>query len=189
MSKVYFFLRIVPVLLLATLITCSCRPDKKKGLSSDIIDSLILGLDKIQADIGSPDIQRLNEFYEEIRDDLTSLPDSVSGAHGNIQTIQSYRQLDNKLNSCLQSCSRFHEEAFLIESSLEEITSLLEKKQENRKEIETRLHDEAELLADLKRRVDSTRALSELHIRSYYELKPLIDSLIEVSGSPGGNHE
>ncbi len=189
MNKSSLFIRIIPVLLTVSLLTGISCTSEKKGHTSDTIDSLLIQLEEIQASIGSPEIQRLNEFYEEIRDDLSILSGSGYDSGINIQMIQSYRLIDNNLNACLQSCNQFHEEAFLIESSLKEIAGLLEKRNENPGGLEKRLQDETELLSDLKKRVDSTRSSADLNVRSYYLLKPRIDSLITISGSPQGNYE
>jgi len=189
MNNLSVFIRLIPVLLTASLLTgISCRSENK-GLTAVSIDSLIIQVDEIQASIGSPEVQRLNELYEGIQGDFIRLSGSGFDSIINMQMIISYRQLDTELNSCLQSCARFHEEAFMIETSLKEISGLLEKRQGNPGEIETRLQNETELLEDLSRRVDSTCSSADLHVRTYFLLKPRIDSLINLSGSAAGNYE
>ena len=189
MTNLSLFIRILPVLMTACLFTgISCRSENK-GLTAETIDSLIILVDEIQARIGSPEVQRLNELYEEIQGGFIRLSGSGFDTIINMQIILSYRQLDKGLNSCIRSCNRFHEEAFMIETSLREISTLLEKRQGNPDEIETRLKNETELLKDLRRRVDSTRLSTGLHVSNYHLLKPRIDSLITLSGSPAGNYE
>jgi len=189
MKDLYLFVRIVLLIITVPLFTGISCTSEKKDLTAEMIDSLLTQVDEIQANIGSPEVQRMNEFYEEIQNDLVSLSGSGYDSSINQPMIQSYRQIDNMLNACLQSCNQFHEEAFLIESSLNEISELLKKRQENQREIEIRLKDETGLLEDLKRRVDSTRSSADLNVRNFYLLKPRIDSLIKVSGFPAGDYE
>jgi hypothetical protein len=165
-----------------------CAPEPKDS-KEDLIDSLITRVEEIQAEIGSPEIQRINDHIETIRSDITLLAGRGYDTSINQQMIWTYRSLDNELNSCLRSCSRYHEEAFMIESSLKEIRSMLGRRQADPAAMETRLQIEKELLADLKRRVDSTRLSVELRVRAYYRLKPGIDSLITQPGNQAATDE
>ena len=180
---------VIPVALASLLLVCPGCALEPKDSREEVIDSLIAQVDEIQAKIGSPDIQQINEHSVTIRDDIARLAGRGYDTSISQQIIWTYRSLDDELNSCLQSCNRFHEEAFLIESSLKEIRAMLGRRQADQAVLGTRLQSEKELLGDLKRRVDSTRSAAEFHVRTYYRLKPGIDSLITLSGSPATSDE
>ncbi|MFC2112065.1 hypothetical protein ACFLTA_02250 [Bacteroidota bacterium] len=167
----YTILFTIVVSIVFFLSQCGQKEDPNKLYTT--ADSLVnLALD-LQSRIGSPDIQRLHDFEEEITLDLemlTQLPEKDT-------SILKYLTLQNGLGQCMHACNQYHEEAFLLESSLREIMEQVESKEANLKDLEKMLDFEIENYIDLSKRIDSSLDLAIHQAETFYSLKPEIDKI------------
>ena len=136
-------------------------------------DSLLTLTLKLQSRIGSPEIQRLHQFQAEINNDLMVLAELDNAD----TSLLRYRELNNGLGQCMQTCNNFHEEAFMLESSLREIIEQSGEKNADLKMLEDRLVYETENYNELFVRTDSSLKLIKLQAGIFYELKPEIDKI------------
>ncbi|MFC2081204.1 hypothetical protein ACFLR8_03240 [Bacteroidota bacterium] len=136
-------------------------------------DSLVALTMVLQSRIGSPEIQRMHEFQEEIDKDLSSL----SAVPIKDTSLLKYQELYNRLGQCLQACNQYHEEAYLLESSLREIMVRIQSKEAELVNLHELLHLENDNYAKLSRRIDSSMDLAILHAEVFYSLKPGIDKM------------
>jgi hypothetical protein len=161
---------------LATLLCFyQCR---QKEVSNEVYiraDSL-LGLTlALQLKIGSPEIQRMHDFQEEIDSDLAfldSYPDEDT-------SVNRYRELYNGLGQCMKACSQYHEEAYMLESSLREIMEQAGLKKSGPGALEKRLEFETDNYRDLSTRIDSSLNQAIRQAEIFYILKPGIDRIRE----------
>ncbi len=117
----------------------------------------------------------MHDFQSEINADIIILKDL-----GNEDTsLISYRELSNGLGQCMQACNQFHEEAFMLESSLREIMEQSIEKGANINKLEEMLKYEIQNYRDLYQRTDSSLKLVMYQAKIYYNLKPEIDRIKE----------
>lgn len=150
-------------------------------------DSLRKALNEIQSVLGSPEVQRIDEISRQVRKDLELVPSEDSVAEPDQGIVNAYEMLGAGLDSCLSSCSRYHEEAYMIESSLEEISDLMKKNGADPREIKTRLAAESLLLEELSQRIEATLTYKEIRLRQYNNLKPQMDSIKAPDESGGAD--
>lgn len=136
-------------------------------------DSLLELTMELQSRISSPEIQRLQEFQELINQDL----ELIESFPEENPSLVRYRELSIGLGQCMQACNQFHEEAFMLESSLREIMDLSHLKDADLKSLESRLQFESENLKDLSQRIDSSIRLALRQAETFYSLKPEIDQI------------
>jgi hypothetical protein len=176
MRRIYFVLLIL--LLLISSSGCGNQEIVSKVYTeADSILTLTLAL---QSRIGSAEIQRLHDFQSEINADIADLEGLVLED----TSITLYRELSNGLVHCMKACNQFHEEAYMLESSLREIMAASGEKIANMNKLEERLIYEAELYADLFRRTDSSLSVAILQAEIFYSLKPEIDKIKDQVKSP-----
>jgi hypothetical protein len=144
---------------------------------ADSLLGLTLGL---QSRLGSPEIQRMHDFQVEIDSDFAFL-DTFSLRP---PSLARYRELYNGLGHCMQACSQYHEEAFILESSLREIMEKASLRKADRAALEERLEFESENYRDLSARIDSSLNLAIRQAETYYSLKPEINGLRDQYRSP-----
>jgi hypothetical protein len=161
---------------LATLLCFNqCRQKEVRNEVFIRADSL-LGLTlALQMKIGSPEIQRMHDFQEEIDNDLAfldSYPDEDT-------SVNRYRELYNGLGQCMKACSQYHEEAFMLESSLREIMEQARLKKSVPGALERRLDFETDNYRDLSTRIDSSLHQAIRQAETFYSLKHEIDRFRE----------
>ncbi len=172
---------------LLVLIHISCKPEQESHIAGEA-DSLIqLTLD-LQKAISSPGIHRLSEFRDEIIRDLelveTRHPKmAMEEAGQEASAIDLYMKLNLDLEHCLQACSQFHEEAYMLETTLSEIKGHLGQKGADEEILQDMIAREWMVYSDLATRIDSSIRNVELHSQVYYSLKPTIDSLLLHKGN------
>lgn len=140
-------------------------------------DSLLELTLELQARLGSREILRLDNFQQEITKDLSALP---AGLEGN-PSIGRYRELSDGLGQCMKACSQFHEEAFLLETSLREIQERAGQEETNRQELTEQLDFEKKIYVDLFLRIDSSFARAIRQAELFYTLQPEIQKIREES--------
>ncbi len=160
------------------LIVCftRCNHKEKEHEIYTKADSLIGLTMALQSRIGSPEIQRMHEFQEEIIEDLSKLMPVPEEDTSYIK----YQELYNGLGQCLQSCSRFHEEAYMLETSLREIMVQIHSKEADPEKLYEQLQLEIDNYENLSARFDSSMSLAILNAEIFYSLKPGIDRMKEV---------
>jgi len=156
-------------------ISTGCGKQESHAMVYTQADSLLTLTLKLQSRIGSPEIQRLHQFQTEINNDLSVL----AGLENADTSLTRYRKLHNGLGQCMQTCNNFHEEAFMLESSLREIMEQSGEKNANLKMLEERLVFETENYNELFMRTDSSLELIRLQAGIFYKLKPEIDKIKE----------
>lgn len=168
------------LILPAVIILSSCKctspaPDTR----AQLVDSLLKVTGELHERISSPGMQQLNELHSETRNDLEVLNGlSTRLTAGELKLADEFQVLDSQLNGCLRSCGKFHEELYLVEFSLKELYSLLEKNQPDSLSFKDRIAVEISLLDELNERIDNALSLTSVHLHYYNALKPAIDSVI-----------
>ena len=152
-----------------------CNQQEKEHEIYIKADSLIGLTMVLQSRIGSPEIQRMHEFQEEIIEDLSKL---IPVPKEDTSYIK-YQELYNGLGQCLQSCSQFHEEAYMLESSLREIMEQILSKEADLDKLHELLELEIDNYENLSARLDSSMNLAILNAKIFYSLKPGIDRMKE----------
>lgn len=149
------------------------------GSENSLLDSLLKATVDLQDRISSSEIQQLGDLYREIEEDLNQL-NKLSGLLSADEQIllNNYLALDSLLGECFGACSKFHEELFIIETDLQELHSLYEKRQTDTVGIENRILAEKSLLEEFSGRLESAITLVPVHMLHFNELKPGIDSVI-----------
>ena len=176
------------LILLPVFTQCGQQPDQPLV---DEVDSLVQMTLELQQRISSPEIQRLSEFQNEILFDLGQLGDSLSteaemNAGPPFETVDLYIDLNESLNNCLRACSQFHEEAYILETTLEEIKEMALVRDADLEALQERLEAEWEIYHDLNTRIDSSLKNAVYHAKIFYSLKPDIDQiLIRAKQKPG----
>jgi len=163
------------VLLILILIISSTGCGKQETVQSVYTEAdsiLTLTLD-LQSRIGSGEIQRLNDFQSEINADISELGSFDSRDTSLIR----YQELSIGLAQCMQACNQFHEEAYMLESSLRAIMAESGEKNANLNKLEELLDYEIGNYNDLFRRTDSSLAVATLKAEIFYSLKPEIDKI------------
>ena len=159
----------IPTLLCMNL----CRQQETRNHVYMEADSLLRLTLELQSKIGSPEVQRLHDFQEEIGRDLSML--------GNLPvtdtSILRYRELYTDLGHCMQACNHYHEEAFMLESSLRDIMDRSLAKESIPPELEEILAFEMDIYNDLSLRIDSSLDQAIRQAGIFYSLKPRIDSI------------
>jgi len=124
-------------------------------------------------------MQMLSDFSYEIENDLTFLNDSNQGVSQPsfiVEEIEQYTHLRKDIEECLTACKNYGEEVFMIENNLRDIrTRLL--RNNNYEELGELIETEKDLLNDLLSRIQSNIGFIDKHMKDYWHLKPLIDSL------------
>ena len=172
------------VLFLLVFLLCSCKTQYGSQLTAEA-DSLVLLTLELQQRISSSEIQRLSEFRDEIILDLDSLGirDDISTDAEEIilppgELIMQYVELNRDLVYCLQACSQFHEEAFMLETTIQEIKVQSGVKGADQDVLMELLEEEWLRYDDLACRIDSSIENVNHHSRLFYSLKPAIDSIL-----------
>ena len=169
MRRIHFLL---PCFLLI-IYSSGCRHQESVNLVYAEADSILTLTLALQSRIGSAEIQRMNEFQVEINADMSVLTDlDVKDT-----SLVKYRNLSTGLGQCMQACNQFHEEAFMIESSLRDIMYSSGQKNANMDKLEELLIYETENYLDLYIRADSSLALAMLQAKIFYRLKPEIEMI------------
>ena len=168
------------------LLSSVCRPEVESDLSREA-DSLIFLTLELQQTISSPDIQRLSEFQNEIIRDLNLIETRRPGLAGELSErgpniLDQYLQLNQDLEYCLQACSQYHEEAYMLETTLAEIKEQLGQNGSDKEILRKMIQGEWMVYTDLALRIDSSIRNLELHSKVYYDLKPAIDSMMIRKG-------
>jgi len=142
---------------------------------------------ELQQKISSPEIQRLSEFRDEILSDLDSLEIKVDPSSGNEEDrppadalVKQYIALNKDLAHCLQACSQFHEEAFILETTIMEIKKRPVEKGTNMDILRELLDGEWSVYTDLANRIDSSIENVNNHRKFFSALKPAIDSIMSL---------
>ena len=181
LQKIY-----IPGLLLLVFLHCSCSPRDASQFEAEA-DSLILMTLELQQKISSPEIQRLSEFRDEILSDLDSLEIKVDPSSADEEDrlpsndlIKQYSALNKNLAHCLKACSQFHEEAFMLETTIMEIKGQSEVKDADQDTLRELLEREWSVYADLAYRIDSSIENVNHHSKLFYSLKPAIDSMLSL---------
>ena len=169
-----------PVILFAaclSLLFCfhNCRQQETKNEIYTVADSLLSLTLGLQLKISSPEIQRMHDFQQEINRDLPLLKPIVDKD----TSVTSYMELYNGLGQCMHVCNQYHEEAFMLESSLREIMDQIQSREADLKSLETRLQFEIDNYRDLSRRIDSSLNIAIRQAETFYRLKPEIDRIRE----------
>ena len=173
MRMTILFTLFVSILILCS--QCGQKEDPHELYSkADSILSLTLYL---QSRLGSPEIQRLHDFEDEINSDLAVL----SRLHEEDTSLSKYLELHNGLGQCMQACNQFHEEAFFLESSLREIMDKVESNDSDLQSLEDLLKFELDNYLDLSIRIDSSMALAIRQAEIFYSLKPEIEKIKELT--------
>jgi len=185
MKKIHF-----PVLLFLIPFLYFCKPQQKSQLAAEA-DSLILLTLEMQQLISSPEIHRLSEFQDEVIRDLGILNDPITHgtdpARGEEQPsdlLGQYSALNYNLGQCMRACSYFHKEAFLLENTIKEIKERAEIKGADHTQLRELLMAEWTIYYDLFFRIDSSLENITHHAKTFYSLKPGIDSLLTQAQSP-----
>jgi hypothetical protein len=167
---------ILPGVCLAVLFSMGqcMQKEAMTGIQSraDSLLQLTLGL---QAKLGSSDIRRMHDFQEEIEHDLAVLDTIAKGD----PSLAPYRELSGKFGRCMKACSQYHEEAYMIESSLREIMDLSGTRDQDPQELKKRLSFETDNYEDLSQRVDSSLNQAMRQAEEYYSIKPGINRLLD----------
>jgi hypothetical protein len=159
--------------LILLLITIGCRQQEAlPGLYTEADSILNLTMD-IQARISSPEIQRMNDFQLEINTDLEFLEDIESDD----TILVRYRDLAEGLGQCMQTCSHYHEEAFMLEASLRVILEQIRLKDPDLEDLQAKFNYEIENYQDLRKRIDSSLIIIGQQAEIFYSLKPEIDKI------------
>lgn len=169
-----------PAILFVTclyLVVCftRCRQQEKEHEIYTAADSLIGLTLVLQSRIGSPEIQRMHDFQEEINENLAML----TPVPKEDTTIVKYLELHDVLGQCMQACNQFHEEAFLLETSLYEIMDQVQSKDADPEKLHELLQFEIDNYEDLSRRIDSSLDIAIRQAGILYTLKPEIDRMME----------
>ncbi len=161
--------------LLISVCFCSCgQMDRQLEIYASA-DSLLRLTQDLQAKIGSAEIQRLQHFEEEINRDLAAL-DSIRETD---RSLVQYLELQDGLGQCMKACSQFHEETFLLESSLRDIMEKSRLKNADLEELKSRFRFELENYRDLSNRIDSSIRVATRQAEIYHSLKPEINRIKE----------
>lgn len=163
------------LVLLLILITSRCNTKETGNRIYSEADSLLTLTLALQSRLGSPEIKRMTDFQSEINADMRLLVDIENGG----ESLQSYRELFNGLGQCRQACNQFHEEAFMLESTLREIMDGSLRKGSNMKKLEEMLVYEWVNYRDLYQRTDSSLNLVMRQAEIFYALKPEIERIKE----------
>jgi len=168
-------INLVLAFLLLILISSQCQLQETGNRVYSEADSILTLTLALQSRIGSPEIKRMNDFQAEINADMTELVN----LENKDTTLVRYRDLFNGLGQCMQACNQFHEEGYILESSLREIMAESLEKRANMKKLEEMLIYETENYRDLFQRTDSSLKLVMRQAEIYYNLKPEIDRIKE----------
>lgn len=170
-------------LIVVMILLCQCRTSLRSELAIEA-DSLVKLTIEIQQRIASPEIQRLGEFRDEILQDLETMGDSAIRAVRDLKPglLDAYAELNAEMEKCLHACSQFHEEAFMLESTLMEIRDRAGIQDADRTALKELLDAEWIAFSNLSERIDSNLEKVEQHSRVFYELKPRIDTLLSQKG-------
>lgn len=152
-----------------------CRQQEKEHEIYATADSLIGLTLVLQSRIGSPEIHRMHNFQEEINEDLVIL----APAPEEDTTIVKYLELHNVLGQCMQACNQYHEEAFLLETSLHEIMDQVQSKDADPEKLHELLQFEIDNYEDLSSRIDSSMDIAIRQAGIFYTLKPEIDRMMK----------
>jgi hypothetical protein len=153
------------------------EPVNRVYAEADSVLALTLAL---QSRIGSPEIQRMHVFREEIGMDISTLPLLESTD----PSIIRYLELYEGLGRCMKACNQFHEEAFMLESSLRDIMEQSLQKDANVGKLEELLSYETENYKDLHIRADSSLVVANRQAEIFYQLKPEINKIKEEAQRP-----
>ncbi len=149
------------------------------------MDSLTALTLELQQKISSPEIHRLSEYLDEIlldldsmdlRDDISIQGDEVALSSADL--IKQYLALNQDLAHCFEACNQFHEEAFMLETTILEIKGKAGLRGENQDALRKMLDGEWSIYKDLANRIDSGIKNVNHHSRLFYSLKPSIDSIL-----------
>ena len=143
-------------------------------------DSLLRLTLALQAKIGSPEIQRMHDFQEEIGRDLSFLGNPPEED----TLVTRYRELYSGLGNCMQACNQYHEEVFMLESSLREIMDKSLAKGASPMVLNEILAFEMNNYNDLSGRIDSSLNQAIRQAETFYSLKPSIDSIRDMERWP-----
>jgi hypothetical protein len=80
----------------------------------------------------------------------------------------------------MQACSQFHEEAFLLETTLREIMDQSSTEGADLKSLQELLIFEKQVYEDLSLRIDSSLRSAMDQARTYYVLKPMVEQLDSI---------
>ena len=155
------------------------KPESVSRVYTEADSILSLTLD-LQSRIGSSEIQRMFEFQSEINTDMSVLKDLANED----TSLNRYRELSNELGHCMQACNQFHEEAFMLETSLREIMVISGEQDADKEKLRKRLKYETEIYTDLYMRADSSLALATLQAEIFYSLKPEIEKIKDQLKNP-----
>lgn len=161
----------VPIVLILN----GCNQKEDAHLIYAEADSLVSLTLALQSWIGSPEIQRLHDFEIEINHDLEFL----SRLDVKDSSVTKYMELKDGLGQCLLACTQFHEEAFMLESSLEEIMKKSEPRNANMEELFELLQYERLNYMDLAGRIHSSMTIARGQAEIFYSLKPTIEKIKE----------
>jgi hypothetical protein len=191
-SIVSQLVRICQAITLPAVIITATYACKSPAINSHtkLLDSLLQVTSTLYARISSTDIQRLDDFYAGIEEDLNYL----EGLSNHLplaeqRLLDDYQILENQFGGCLRACGKFHEELYLVETNLQQVRLLLDKKQLNTASADDRIEEEEQLLGELNNRIDNAISLISAHVQDYYELKPGIDSIIARHKETTGKNE
>ncbi len=171
-----FIIYTVGCLFLLVFIT-ECKQEKEHPCTSQI-DSLLYQLDSLNREISSGGIRRISDFSEEIRSDLTLIDSSglYPPEPGVREEIDNYAYLGSYIDSCIRSCSAFHQEIVLLESDLQ---SLAEKmaSEEPPDSLDKLISGYQEDINELAFRIDTTLNRSMKLVEEYFLVKPRIETI------------
>jgi len=163
-------------------LTTDCK-NKEENKQARTVDSLLTVLYDIQDTISSHEVQTLYEVSQVISQDLELVYDSMYETVINTPVAGRYSELLAGVESCILACSEYHEEIFLIESELQELNTLIHGSDLPSDSIDNKILYESDLLNDLKTRIDTNFSNIAYFTGLFYQLKPLMDSLILQPGS------
>jgi len=153
-------------LILFSLLLFSCGGSNTESIL--VIDSLLNYTLDLQARISSPEIQRLHEFQQEITLKLDE------AAEDSLPARTEYASLQRSFDQCLSACSRYHEEAYMIEVELRELKKYAGGRKSDADSIRNKIAYEKELIEDLSVRIDTSIVFATQQARDFYVLRSLI---------------
>ena len=176
MKKSSLFL--IPAFLILILGSCGQKEDPTElYLQADSLLTLVIDL---QNRLGSPEIQRLHDFEQEINEDIQAFEELDEEA----PILVRYLDLRNGLGQCMQACNQFHEEAFFLESEVRELIEDIRREESDPGKVRELLDFELGIYTDLSARIDSSMELAINQARIFYQLKPEIENLKEQFRDP-----
>jgi hypothetical protein len=164
---------LLPIFLISSLVLSQCGGKVDPGQLHREADSLLKHVIELQNKLGSAEIQRINEFENELNEDIALL----AGQGEEDTSLVKYLDLYNGLGQCMEICHQFHEEAFLLESSVRDILVEIGQEDAETENIREAISFEQSIYLDLASRVDSSLDLILEQVELFYRLKPEIEAL------------